>query len=58
MGGWLRGGLGPPCDLHLSKTAWDERKTHFDTNQPVTIIWEPEELELIWEPEELEDAGT
>jgi hypothetical protein len=49
LGGLLRGGLGPRCDLHLTQTAWDERKTHLDTNQLVTIIWEPEELE---------DAGT
>jgi hypothetical protein len=31
------------------KTEWGERKTHFDTNHLVIIIWEPDQLD---------DAGT
>jgi hypothetical protein len=42
-------GLGRPVIYTCRKTEWDKRKTHFDTNHLVTIIWEPEELE---------DAGT
>jgi hypothetical protein len=42
-------GLGRPVIYTCRKTVWDERKTHFDTNHLVTIIWEPDQLE---------DAGT
>lgn len=42
-------GLGRPVIYTCRKAEWDVRKTHFDTNHLVTIIWEPNQLE---------DAGT
>jgi hypothetical protein len=42
-------GLCRPVIYTCRKPEWDERKTHFDTNHLVTIIWEPDQLE---------DAGT
>jgi hypothetical protein len=42
-------GLSHPVIYTCRKPEWDERKTHFDTNHLVTIIWEPDQLE---------DAGT
>jgi hypothetical protein len=38
-------GLGRPVIYTCRKTEWDERKTHFDTNHLVTIIWEQDKLE-------------
>jgi hypothetical protein len=37
-------GLGRPAIYTCRKMEWDERKTHFDTNHLVTIIWEPDKL--------------
>ena len=38
-------GLGRPVIYTCRKVEWDERKTHFDTNHLVTIIWEGDKLE-------------
>jgi nucleoside 2-deoxyribosyltransferase len=38
-------GLGRPVIYTCRKAEWDERKTHFDTNHLVTIIWEQDKLE-------------
>jgi hypothetical protein len=37
-------GLGLPVIYTCEKSAWDEQKTHFDTNYLVTIIWDKAEL--------------
>jgi hypothetical protein len=26
------------------KTAWDQKKSHFDTNHMLTIVWDPAKL--------------
>ena len=33
-------GLNLPVIYTCEKTAWEERKTHFDTNHMLTIIWD------------------
>jgi hypothetical protein len=38
-------GLGRSVIYTCRKTEWDKRKTHFDTNHLVTIIWEQDKLE-------------
>jgi nucleoside 2-deoxyribosyltransferase len=38
-------GLGMPVIYTCEKTAWEEKKTHFDTNHLVTVIWDPSDLE-------------
>jgi nucleoside 2-deoxyribosyltransferase len=38
-------GLGRPVIYTCRKAEWDERKTHFDTNHLVTIIWDRDNLE-------------
>lgn len=38
-------GLGRPVIYTCRKKEWDERKSHFDTNHLVTIIWDPEKLQ-------------
>jgi hypothetical protein len=37
-------GLNLPVIYTCGKAAWDEKKTHFDTNHMVTIIWDPADL--------------
>jgi hypothetical protein len=37
-------GLNLPVIYTCSKTAWDEKSTHFDTNHMLTIIWDPNNL--------------
>jgi nucleoside 2-deoxyribosyltransferase len=37
-------GLGTPVIYTCRKAEWDERKSHFDTNHLVTIIWDPTNL--------------
>jgi hypothetical protein len=37
-------GLGLPVIYTCEKSKWDEKKTHFDTNHLVTIIWDTAEL--------------
>jgi hypothetical protein len=37
-------GLGRPVIYTCREAEWKERKTHFDTNHLVTIIWKPTEL--------------
>jgi hypothetical protein len=39
-------GLDRPVIYTCRRAEWDERKTHFDTNHLVTIIWEPDNLEV------------
>lgn len=42
---WEAGeGRGVPVIYRCEKTAWEKRKTHFDTNHMVTIIWDPTDL--------------
>ena len=38
-------GLGKPVIYTCEKSEFDERKTHFDTNHHLTIIWEKDKLE-------------
>ncbi len=38
-------GLGRPVIYTCRKNEWDERKSHFDTNHLVTIVWDPEKLD-------------
>jgi hypothetical protein len=45
-------GLNLPVIYTCEKTAWDDRKTHFDTNHMLTIIWDPTK------PKEAGDALT
>jgi hypothetical protein len=45
-------GLNLPVIYTCEKTAWEERKTHFDTNHMLTIIWDPAK------PKETGDALT
>lgn len=45
-------GLNLPVIYTCEKTAWDERKTHFDTNHMLTIIWDSAK------PKETGDALT
>jgi hypothetical protein len=37
-------GLGLPVIYTCEKAAWDEKKTHFDTNHLLTIIWDANDL--------------
>jgi hypothetical protein len=37
-------GLGLPVIYTCEKRAWDEKKTHFDTNHLVTVIWDGSDL--------------
>jgi hypothetical protein len=37
-------GLGRPVIYTCRKTEWEERKTHFDTNHLVTIVWDTANL--------------
>jgi len=43
-------GLGKPVIYTCEKTAWDNKKTHFDTNHYHTVIWEKDK------PEEAADS--
>jgi nucleoside 2-deoxyribosyltransferase len=45
-------GLNLPVIYTCEKTLWEERKTHFDTNHMLTIIWDPAK------PKETGDALT
>jgi len=45
-------GLNLPVIYTCEKTVWDERKSHFDTNHMLTIIWDPAK------PKETSDAMT
>jgi hypothetical protein len=38
-------GLGRPVIYTCRNKEWDEKKTHFDTNHLVTIIWEPDKFD-------------
>jgi hypothetical protein len=38
-------GLGRPVIYTCEKEAWNEKKTHFDTNHLLTIIWDGSDLE-------------
>lgn len=44
-GGYAEG-LGRPVIYTCQKGAWEEQKTHFDTNHLVTIIWDSSNLKL------------
>jgi nucleoside 2-deoxyribosyltransferase len=37
-------GLGRPVIYTCQRSAWENQKTHFDTNHLATIIWDPENL--------------
>jgi hypothetical protein len=37
-------GRGIPVVYTCEKSAWDQSKTHFDTNHMATIIWDPVDL--------------
>jgi nucleoside 2-deoxyribosyltransferase len=39
-------GLGRPVIYTCRKTEWGENKSHFDTNHLVTVIWDPNELDM------------
>jgi len=47
-------GLGLPVIYTCEKSAWEEQRTHFDTNHLKTIIWDPVDLK----PAEDELAAT
>ena len=37
-------GLGLPVIYTCERRAWDEKKTHFDTNHMLTIVWDATDL--------------